>query len=55
NIQLVLTCKEWPNIAKYPYTKTEWLIYQFGNEESFLKGEIMEIEKSFVPFPPRSK
>ncbi|CAG8739346.1 11103_t:CDS:1, partial [Funneliformis caledonium] len=44
---LSLTCKEWSNIAKDPYTKTEWLIYQFRNDESFLEvGEIMEIEKS---------
>ncbi|CAG8732835.1 3433_t:CDS:1, partial [Funneliformis caledonium] len=55
-LNLSLTCKEWSNIAKDPYTKTEWLIYQFGNDESFDEGgEIMEIEKSFVPFPLRPR
>ncbi|CAG8629319.1 5307_t:CDS:2 [Funneliformis mosseae] len=43
------------------YTKKSNVLHleksiKFGNDESFDEGgEIMEIEKSFVPFPPRPK
>src|SRR4051812_40492546 len=37
-LNLALTCKEWNYIAKDPYAKSEWLIYQFGKTHALFHG-----------------
>ncbi|CAG8751846.1 14634_t:CDS:1, partial [Funneliformis mosseae] len=37
-LNLALSCKAWSNIANDPYTKTEWLLQQFGRAHAFFHG-----------------